>query len=63
MNARADSSMTRTARAQSAPERVGGSAAAGALPPLADAFELRVDPVAGRVLVRDAGETFGYELR
>jgi hypothetical protein len=63
MNARADSSMTRTARARSAPKRVGGGAAAGALPPLDDAFELRVDPAAGRVLVRDAGETFGYELR
>jgi hypothetical protein len=63
MNARADTTPTRTARAQSAPERVGGSAHAGALPPLDDAFELRLDPSAGRVLVRDAGETFGYELR
>jgi hypothetical protein len=63
MNARADSSMTRTARARSVPERVGGGAAAGALPPLDEPFELRLDRDAGRVLVRDAGETFGYELR
>jgi hypothetical protein len=63
MNARADSTKTRTARARSVPERVGGGAAAGALPPLDDAFELRLDADAGRVLVRDAGETFGYELR
>jgi hypothetical protein len=63
MNARADSRQTRTARARSAPRRVGGGVAAGALPPLDDAFELQLDPSAGRVLVRDAGETFGYELR
>jgi hypothetical protein len=63
MNAQADSTITRTARARSAPERVGGGAKAGALPPLDEPFELRVDPGAGRVLVRDAGETFGYELR
>jgi hypothetical protein len=62
MGARADTTMTRTARARSAPERVGGSVLAGALPPLDEPFELRVDPAAGRVLVRDAGETFGYEL-
>jgi hypothetical protein len=63
MNARADSTITRTARARSAPERVGGVAAAGAPPPLDEPFELRLDQAAGRVLVRDAGETFGYELR
>jgi hypothetical protein len=63
MGARADTTMTRTARARSAPERVGGGALAGALPPLDDTFELRVDAAAGRVLVRDAGEVFGYELR
>jgi hypothetical protein len=63
MGARADTTLTRTARARSAPERVGGGAQARALPPLDDTFELRVDPTAGRVLVRDAGETFGYELR
>jgi hypothetical protein len=63
MNARADTTMTRTARARSAPERVGGGVLAGALPPLDEPFELRLDPIAGRVVVRDAGETFGYELR
>jgi hypothetical protein len=63
MGARADTTMTRTARARSAPERVGGGVQHGALPPLDEPFELRVDPAAGRVLVRDAGETFGYELR
>jgi hypothetical protein len=63
MGARADTTMTRTTRARSAPERVGGGALAGALPPLDEPFELRLDPSAGRALVRDAGETFGYELR
>jgi hypothetical protein len=63
MGARADTTMTRAARARSAPERVGGGAQAAALPPLDDAFEFRLDPSVGRVLVRDAGETFGYELR
>jgi hypothetical protein len=63
MGARADTTMTRTARVRSAPERVGGGVLAGALPPLDEPFELRLDPVAGRVLVRDAGVTFGYELR
>jgi hypothetical protein len=63
MGARADTTITRTARALSAPERVGGGALAGALPPLDDTFELRLDPSAGRVVVRDAGETFGYGLR
>jgi hypothetical protein len=63
MGARADTTMTRTARARPAPERVGGGALAGALPPLDEPFELHLDPAAGRVLVRDAGETFGYELR
>jgi hypothetical protein len=63
MNARADTTPTRTARAPSAPKRVGGGAQAGALPPLDQPFDLRVDSSAGRVLVRDAGETFGYELR
>jgi hypothetical protein len=63
MNARADTTPTRTARARSAPERVGGGAQAGALPPLDGPFELRIDQSSGRVLVRDAGETFGYELR
>jgi hypothetical protein len=63
MGARADTTMSRTATARSAPERVDGSALAGALPPLDDPFELHFDPAAGRALVRDAGETFGYELR
>jgi hypothetical protein len=63
MDARADTTMTRTARARSAPERVGGGALARALPPLDEPFELRLDAEAGRVLVRDAGETLGYELR
>jgi hypothetical protein len=63
MGARADTTLTRTARARSAPERVGGGALAGALPPLDEPFDLRIDQSAGRVLVRDAGETFGYELR
>jgi hypothetical protein len=63
MCARADRQANRTATVASAPERAGGSALAGALPPLDDCFSVHVDQGELRLLVRDAGETFGYELR
>ena len=62
MGARADRQTNRTHTVASVPERVGGSALAGALPPL-DCFDVQLDQGELRVLVRDAGETFGYELR
>jgi hypothetical protein len=62
MGARADRQTNRTHTVASVPERVGGSALAGALPPL-DCFEVQLDQGELRVLIRDAGETFGYELR
>lgn len=63
MGARADRQANRTDAVASAPRRVGGSPLAGGLPPLDDCFSVQVDPAELRVLVRDAGETFGYELR
>jgi hypothetical protein len=63
MGAWADRQTNRTATVASAPERAGGSALAGALPPLDDGFYVQVDQGEMRVLVMDAGETFGYELR
>jgi hypothetical protein len=63
MGARADRQANRTDAVASAPRRVGGSPLAGGLPPLDDCFSVQVDPAELRVLVTDAGETFGYELR
>jgi hypothetical protein len=63
MGARADRQQNRTATVASAPERVGGRPLAGGLPPLDQCFSVQIDQGELRLLIRDAGETFGYELR
>jgi hypothetical protein len=63
MGARADTQSNRTATVAPAPGRPGGSGDDAPLPPLDRPFDVQVDPTELRVLVRDAGETVGYELR
>ncbi len=58
MGARTAHRTTRPDRTAAAPRRDGGSTHPEVLPPL----DIQVDEAEGRVLVRDRGETFGYEL-
>jgi hypothetical protein len=63
MGARADTKTNPTATVVPAAGRPGGSGNHAPLLPLDQPFEVQVDPCELRVLVRDAGETVGYELR
>jgi hypothetical protein len=63
MGARADTQANWTATVASAPKGPGGGGDHAPLPPLDRPFEVQVDPAELRVLVQDAGDTFGYELR
>jgi hypothetical protein len=55
---RCQADQERSTEARSATTAAPGSASPAALP----ALQLLIDPGAGRVLVRDRGETFGYQL-
>ena len=63
MRTPADKHQNRTASAASVARRPGAGGDPAAPAALDEPFELQVDPAELRVLVCDAGETFGYEMR